>query len=248
MMAIALVYESLVRFLASNPLSFGSLRVAESGGMHVSPTLVKEFKERFNVAIAPVWGSTETTGIAIATSGHDEYQPGSIGKPCPYYEVKIVDENGNELPSNEIGEMILRGPAVCSGYFENPEETEQHMKNGWLFTKDLVRKDSQGYYYFVSRKSGMMKVAGLRVFPAEIEDVLRTHPEIAEAAVVKVRDRLLGEAPKAVIVLKNGRNLDEKEIRKYCGMRLESYKVPAAIEFRSELPKTPSGKILYRDL
>jgi acyl-coenzyme A synthetase/AMP-(fatty) acid ligase len=94
----------------------------------------------------------------------------------------------------------------------------------------------------------MMKVAGLRVFPAEIEDVLRTHPEIAEAAVVKVRDRLLGEAPKAVIVLKNGRNLDEKEIRKYCGMRLESYKVPAAIEFRSELPKTPSGKILYRDL
>jgi long-chain acyl-CoA synthetase len=248
MMAIALVYESLARYHASNPLTFSSLRVAESGGMHVSPTLIEEFKEQFNVAIAPVWGSTETTGIAIATSIHDEYHPGSIGKPCPYYEVKIVDENGNELPPNEIGGMALRGPAVCSGYFENPKETEQHMKNGWLFTDDLVRRDSQGYYYFVGRKSGMMKVAGLRVFPAEIEDVLRTHPKIAEVAVVKVRDQLVGEAPKAVIVLKNGQNLDEKEIRKYCGMRLERYKVPGTIEFRSELPKTPSGKILYRCL
>jgi long-chain acyl-CoA synthetase len=248
MMAIALAYDSLVRYHVSCANDFSSLRVAESGGMHVSPSLFREFKEHFNVSIIPVWGSTETSGIALATPADTGYHPGSMGKPCPYYEIKIIDEAGKELQTGEIGEMVIKGPAVCSGYFENPNETEQHMKDGWLYTDDLVKKDDEGYFYFASRKSGMIKVAGLRVFPTEIEDVLRSHPKIAEAAVVKIRDQLLGETPKAVIVLKEGQSLTKEDIRKFCGKRMEKYKVPNTIEFLPALPKTPSGKILYREL
>ena len=122
------------------------------------------------------------------------------------------------------------------------------MKDGWFFTDDLVKMDTDGYFYFVARKSGMMKVAGMKVFPVEIEDVLSSHPKIAEAAVTKLQDRLHGEVPKAVIVLEEGAEIERMEIRRYCEKRLSKYKVPRIIELRTELPKTPGGKVLYREL
>jgi len=248
MMAVASIYETLVRFRESTSLNFNSLRIPESGGMHTPPTSVQKFKECFKVPIFPVWGSTETTGIALATPINGRYKAGSMGKPCPYYEVRIVGEDGKELGSDEIGEMVIKGPAVCSGYFGNPEETEKHMKGGWFFTGDLVRKDSEGYFYFAARKTGMMKVAGQKVFPIEIEDVLSAHPGIAEMAVVKAQDALHGEVPKAVIVLKEEVRIDKKDIRAYCEQRMSKYKVPRIIEFRNELPKSPGGKIVWRKL
>ena len=248
MMAAASIYETLIRFHEFHSLDFSSLRLPESGGMHVNPTLVQKFKERFQIPIVPVWGSTETTGIALATPIQGKYKPGSMGKSCPYYEVKIVGENGKELALDEIGEMIIKGPAICSGYFGNPEETEKYMKDGWFFTGDMVKKDSEDYFYFASRKTGMMKVAGLKVYPAEIEDVLSAHPKISEVAVIKDQDHLHGEVPKAVIVLKDGVEINKGDIRKYCEKRMSRYKVPRIIEFMTELPKTPGGKILYREL
>jgi len=248
MMTIASNYKTLVRLYESEPFSITSLRLPESGGMHVSPTLVKQFKERFKIPLIPVWGSTETSGIALVTPVNGEYKPGSMGKICPWYEAKIVDKKGNEMPPNKIGEMTIKGPAVCSGYFGNPEETAKQMKDGWFFTGDIVKKDSEGYFYFVGRKTGMMKVAGLKVFPIEIEDVLITHSKIDEVAVVKTRDGLHGEVPKAVIVPKENLEITKKEIRTYCEERISKYKVPRIIEFRSKLPKTPGGKILYRKL
>ena len=248
MMAVASIYETLVRFHDSQSLNFSSLRVPESGGMHVNSTLAEKFKKRFKIPMIPVWGSTETTGIALASPINGVIKPGSMGKPCPYYEVKIVGEDGKELGPNEIGEMIIKGQAVVSGYFGNLEETEKHMKDGWFYTDDLVKKDPDGYFYFVSRKSGMMKVAGMKVFPIEIEDVLSTHPKITEVAVVKVQDNLHGEVPKAVIVLNDGVEIDKSDIRKYCEKRISRYKIPRIIQFVPELPKTQGGKILYRKL
>lgn len=248
MMAIASIYMTLVRLHESEPFSLTSLRLSESGGMHVNPILVRQFKERFKTPLITVWGSTETSGMALATPVNGEYKPGSMGKICPYYEAKIIDENGKELPLNEIGEMTIKGPAVCSGYFSSPAETEKHMKDGWFFTGDMVKKDNEGYYYFASRKTGMMKVAGLKVFPTEIEDVLSIHPKIAEIAVVKEQDGLHGEVPKAVIVPKENEEIDKREIRMHCEQYLSKYKVPRIIEFRKELPKTPGGKILWRKL
>ncbi len=247
-MATASIYETLVRFKQSHSYNFSSLRIPESGGMHVNAALAQKFIERFKVPIVPVWGSTETAGIALATPIHSEYKPGSMGKPCPYYEVKIVGENGKELAHNEIGEMVIKGPAVCTGYFGNPEETEKHMRDGWFYTGDMVKKDSEDYFYFASRKTGMIKVAGMKVFPIEIEDVLSAHPQIAEVAVVKALDHSHGEVPKVVIVLKHGMRISKADIRKYCEERMSRYKVPRVIEFMTELPKTPGGKILYREL
>ncbi len=246
MMGVASIYQTLIRFHESNPFDSSSLRVPESGGMHIHPSLAHQFRERFGISMIPVWGSTETMGIAFANPVDDTKKEGSIGRPCPYYQAKIVGENGENLAENEIGEMAVKGPAVSAGYLENPEETRKCMKDGWFYTDDLARKDADGYFYFVARKSGMMKVAGMKVFPVEIEDVLSSHPKIAEAAVTRVYDRLHGEMPKAVIVLKAGEEMDKMEIRRYCEERMAKYKVPRVMEFRAELPKSSGGKVLYR--
>lgn len=248
LMAIAALYETLVRLYEHSPFGLPSIKLAESGGMHTPPTLIRRFKEHLQVPILPVWGSTETTGVAIAISNYEEYRSGSMGKPCPNYEIKIIDEDGNELPPYEIGEMIIRGPGVCKGYFNQPDETQRCMKDGWYYTGDMVWKDSDGYFYFAARKSGMLKVAGLKVSPTEIEDVLMTHPKVSETAVVKANNHTHGEVPKAYIVLKEGTQASAAEIRKYCEERLAKYKIPRIIEFRTKLPKTPGGKILYREL
>jgi long-chain acyl-CoA synthetase len=216
--------------------------------MHTSPALVRKFKERFTVPIYPVWGSTEATGIALATPLTEKYQPGSMGKPCPYYEVKIVGEDGREAPEGEVGEMAIKGPAVCTEYYGDPDESEKCVMDGWFFTGDLVRKDEEGYFYFVDRKARMMKVAGMKVFPLEIEEVLSHHPKIAEVAVMKVMDGLHGEVPKAFIVSKNGVTINKSEIRKYCETVMSKYKLPRIIEFRDKLPRTTGGKVLYIEL
>lgn len=248
MMAVASIYDTLIRFHESNPFDFSSLRLPESGGMHIHPALAHKFRERFGFSMIPVWGSTETTGIAFANPVGHTRKEGSIGRPCPYYQAKIVGEGGEELDTDEIGEMAIKGPAVSAGYFGNLEETKKCMKGEWFFTGDLARRDSEGFFYFVGRKSGMIKVAGKKVFLTEIEDVLSAHPKVAEVAVVKIQDRLRGEAPKAVIVLKEGEEIDKAEIRRYSEDRMSKYKAPRVIEFRTELPKTSGGKILYREL
>jgi long-chain acyl-CoA synthetase len=247
MMAISSIYKTLLSYHSSS-FDFSSLRIPESGGMHTNPALVQEFEERFGVPIYPVWGSTEASGIAIATPIAGEYEPGSMGKPCRYYEIKIVGEDGKELPVGEVGEMVIKGPAVCTEYYNDPDESEKCVMDGWFFTGDLIRRDEEGYFYFVDRKARMMKVAGMKVFPLEIEEVLSHHPRIAEVAVIKVMDGLHGEVPKAIIVSKNGVEISKSDIRKYCETVIPKYKMPRIIEFRNDLPRTAGGKILYREL
>jgi len=248
MMAVASIYASMTKLDESHVPDLGTLRLAESGGMHVVPTLALRFNQRFKIPIVPVWGSTETTGIALAKPADGPYKPGAIGRPCPYYQVELIDEHGKKVGAGEVGEMIVRGPGVCSGYYRDPEETTSHMKEGWVYTDDLFKRDEDGYFYFLGRKTGMMKVAGLKVFPSEIEDTISGHPDVVEAAVVKVNEASHGEAPKALVVLKEGSTAGTIDIMKYCEKRLARYKVPRIIEFRKELPKTPGGKVLYKAL
>ena len=191
----------------------------------------------------PVWGSTETTGIAIANRPGEDLIPGSIGRPCDFYEINIVDECGEELEPGEIGEMVFKGPAVIQGYYMDEANSKKCLRDGWYYSGDLGRKDESGHFYFVERKAGLMKVAGLKVYPLEIELVLMDHPDIKEAAVISAKDRLRGEVPKALIVTKDGRELTEKEILGFCKGRLAHYKIPRIIEIRESLPKIGSGKI-----
>jgi len=247
LMAISLIYENLIRYEVS-PEDLNSIRVAESAGMHVSSSLINKFREKFGISLTPGWGSTEASGLAFANLSGTGPREDSIGKPCPYYEVKILDESGNETGADETGEMVVRGMGVCSGYFENDTETKKTFRGDWLFTGDLVRKNAEGYYFFVARKSRMIKVAGLKVYPGEIEEVLNEHPEVIESVVVKINDQALGEVPKAVVVLSKNARVGPEELRKFCAGKLAKYKVPKTIDVVDALPKAASGKILYNKL
>lgn len=243
MMGLAPMYETLLELLEHRKYNLSSLRIPESGGMYTRVDLIERFDRKIGVPIIPVWGSTETTGIAIANCPGEQILPGSVGKPCISYEVKIVDENNRELPAGEIGEMIFKGPAVVKGYYGNVTDGQVCFKDSWYHSGDLGKKDDEGNFYFVERKTGMMKVAGLKVYPLEIEQVLMDHPDIKEVAVISAKDRLRGEVPRAVVVAKNGKALAEREVLDFCKERLPHYKLPRIVEMRDYLPKIGSGKI-----
>lgn len=248
MMAIPSIYQTLVRLHESTRFAIPSLRLPESGGMHTYPALLEEFENRFQRRIGPVWGSTEATGIALAMAVDGPFKPGSVGKPCETYQARIVDDHGIDVPVGDVGELIIRGPGVIDSYFHNSEETNRCMKDGWFCTGDLFRNDPDGFFFFVGRREGMMKVAGMKVYPIEIEEILLAHPGVSEAVVVKQQDELHGEVPRAIVVLKPDVTLDKGELRKYCEKRLAKCKVPRMIEFRPELPKTSGGKIRVKEL
>ena len=244
MMGIAPIYENLLEVLEHKAYDINSLRIPESGGMYTRIELIEKFNQKLGVPIIPVWGSTETTGIALAPNPDEHVPHGSVGKPGTSYEVKIVDEDDKELPPGETGEMIFKGPAVVQGYYDDKGANNQLcFKYGWYYSGDLGRKDAEGNFYFVERKSGMMKVAGLKVYPQEVERILLDHPSIKEVAVIPVKDRLRGEVPKAIVVTKKGKVLTEREILAFCRERLANYKLPKLIEIRESFPKTGSGKI-----
>ena len=243
MMGLAPMFENLLDVLEHKTYDLSSLRISESGGMYTRPELIERFKKKIGVPILSVFGTTETTGIAIANTPGKAIIPGSTGKPCKSYEVKIVDEYGTELPVNAIGEMIFKGPAVVQGYYKDPINSQSCFKDGWYYSGDLGRRDEENNFYFIERKSGMMKVAGLKVYPLEIELALMEHPNVKEVAVISAKDKLRGEIPKAIIVTKDGKDIAEKEIQEFCRGRMPSYKVPRIVKMRDSLPKFGSGKI-----
>jgi long-chain acyl-CoA synthetase len=248
LMGVAPMFETLIPFGTSRRFDLSSLRIPESGGMITREELNKKFENTFGIPIYPVWGSTETTGIAIATKPGESFNRSSVGKTCLHYQTMIVDDNGNQVKDNEVGEFIVKGPGVCSSYYNLPEETKESFKDGWYYSKDLIRKDEEGNYFFVDRKLNMLKVGGQKVYPMTIEQTLQKHPAIAEVAVVPVSDKSRGEASKAIIVVKPDHILTQSDIKNYCREHLSFYEIPRFVEFRDYLPKTVSGKVLRKAL
>jgi len=161
--------------------------------------------------------------------------------------MKIVDDNGRELPPNQPGEIIVRGP-IMKGYYNNPQATAETIKDGWLYTGDIGRVDEDGYLFLLGRKKETIIVKGQNIYPSDIEDVLYTHPKVAEAAVVGIPDELRGEVVRAIIGLKEGEVTTEEEIRRFCRKHMADYKVPKQVIFIDSLPKTATGKIRKEDL
>lgn len=159
-------------------------------------------------------------------------------------EVKIVDDNGNELPPGQVGEIIVKGPQVMKGYLKNEEETKKTIKDGWLYSGDLGRMDEDGLYYIVDRKKDMIIRGGENVYPVEVEEVLYEMDEVLEAAVVGIPHEIYGEVPKAFIVLKDGRQLTEEDVIAFCKKKLAKYKCPEEVTFLDEMPRNASGKVL----
>ena len=247
-MAVPYLYKSLFPLAKSHEYDFSSLRIPEAGGMYSPPEFVETFEELFGTQFLPVWGSTETTGVAVATRPGDEFRPGSIGKSCLNHEIRVIDSKGREVGLGEEGEMIIKGPGVMQGYFNLSAETEAVLHQDWYHTGDIVKKDEDGYLYFLGRRAGLMKVGGMKVYPLEIVEAVSAHPAVEEVAVVAERDPMRGERPKAFVVLKKNTVCSESELKAFLRSRLADYKIPRKFEFLDELPHTASGKIIKGEL
>ena len=206
-------------------------------------------KQLPEVAIFSMYGLTECTRVCYLPPEEIDRCPDSVGKAIPNSETMILDEAGQRLGPNQVGELVVRGSNVMKGYWEAPEETVKRLKPGqiphemWLYTGDLFRADDEGFLYWVGRQDDIIKSRGEKVSPREVEDVLHQHPLIAEAAVVGVSDPVLGQAVRAVIRLQPGATLTTREVQAHCRQYLEDFMVPQQVEIRDTLPKTPNGKI-----
>ncbi|MCI5159110.1 MAG: hypothetical protein D3906_11885 [Candidatus Electrothrix sp. AUS1_2] len=239
---MGVMYKMMARHCKER--AFPHLRIAESGGMFTDRDIHRNFLDAFGIPVLSVWGSTETTGIALANAPDNYRIDGSMGKPCPYYQVKLVDEEGKEVAPGETGELIFSGPAVISGYQNAADFSGE---NDWYFSGDLAQKDEQGFFRFIERKSGMIKVAGLKVYPLQVELVIQQHPAVREVAVIGIPEKRRGYVPKAFIALEENSELDENELKAeletFCRQRLAAYMVPKVFQIIEELPKIGSGKI-----
>ena len=231
-----------------NNIFFPKLRLAISGGAALPVDVYHKAKEIANLPIIEGYGLTEASPSSAFNPPSGVHKPGSIGLALPEVDAIIGGENDEELPIGEVGELLLRGPNVMKGYYNKPEETAETLRNGWLHTGDIAKMDEDRYIYIVDRKKDMIIVAGLNVYPREVEEALYQHPKIRDAAVIGEEDKLRGEAVVAYIVLKEGETAIEVEVLRWLKERLATYKIPRRLVFVDELPRTSSGKILKRML
>lgn len=244
--AVPTVYNRLLA-LPKIEESFASVRYCFTAAAPMPLEVVRRWRESVGHIIYEGYGLTETS--PFASYNHDFfYREGSVGTPIENVEMKIVDDNGAELRPGEVGEIAIKGPNVMRGYYRRREETAQVMRDGWFRTGDIGKMDEDGYFYLVDRAKDMINVAGFKVWPREVEEVLIQHPSIGEVAVVGVPDADTGEAVKAFVVLKEKASAGESEIISYCRDRIAVYKAPRFVEFIDALPKNPAGKILKREL
>jgi len=224
------------------------IRLINSGGAPMPAELIQKVKD-LGILFGEGWGMSETAALGTCNpllSG----RTGSIGVPVMDNDIRLVDleEGTHDVPQGEPGEILIKGPTVMQGYWENPEETRLQMSDGWLRTGDIAQADEDGYFYIVDRKKDMIIAGGFNIYPREVDEVLYQHPKVSEAVTVGVPDEYRGETVKAFIVTKPGEALTEKEIIDFCRTKLAAYKVPKLIEFRESIPKSAVGKILRKTL
>jgi long-chain acyl-CoA synthetase len=244
---IALLHNSKIR---AGKVDIRSLKLCFSA----AAPLMAETKNRFEAItggrIVEGYALTESMVAAVVSPVHGEYKPGSVGMPLPDVEVRIVDADEGQqiLPAMEVGEILMRAPQLMLEYWGRQDETADTIRDGWLFTGDLGYMDEDGYLFIVDRKKDLIKPSGFQVWPREVEEVIASHPAVAEVGVAGIPDSLRGEVVKAWVVLQEGQQATSADIRAYCRERLAAYKVPKNVEFRDELPKSLVGKILRREL
>jgi len=243
----------LLQMSTLTPGQFPHLRYITNTAAALPPAHIKQLQRLFpSTKIFSMYGLTECKRVAYLPPDQLDVRPTSVGKAIPNTEVSIVNERGEKAGPGEIGELVVRGAHVMKGYWKLPKETERALRPGWvdgetvLYSGDLFRADEEGYLYFVGRKDDMIKTRGEKVSPTEIEHVLYALTDVLEAAVIGVPDEVLGQAIMAVVVLREGAQLTDKEILAHCRQHLEDFMVPQTIDIRRTLPKTDTGKIQKR--
>jgi len=249
--AVPTVLSILLRMPHEN-LDLTSLKFIICGAAPLPVEVFKEFEETFDCMIVEGYGLTEGTCASsvnpLPTETEDRRKVGSIGLPLPGNEMKIVDSDGKDVPPNTKGEIVIKGDNVMKGYFKNPEANAETLKGNWLYTGDVGLMDDDGFFFITDRKKDMIIRGGENIYPREIEEVLYSHPDVSLATVIGVRDKIYGELPKAFVVLKEGKSITEEQIIEYCKKNLANFKVPKYVEFRNDLQKTPTGKIMKQPL
>jgi long-chain acyl-CoA synthetase len=228
-------------------LDFTRLKLSLGGGMAVQRPVAERWQKTTGTRLVEGYGLTECCPLVTISPFDLDSFNGSIGLPAPSTDIRLVDEEGVDVPAGEPGEMLVKGPQVMLGYLNRPEETAKVLKDGWLYTGDIARMDEEGFFYIVDRKKDMILVSGFNVYPNEIEEVVAMNEKVLEVAAVGVPNEASGEAVKLFIVKKDP-SLTDEEIIQHCRQHLTGYKVPKLVEFRTELPKTNVGKILRREL
>ena len=247
MTGVNTLFNALVNDKDFKALDFSPLKITVGGGMAVQEAVAIQWKEMTGCQLTEGYGMTETSPVASVNPIDGTAKLGSIGLPVPSTDMRIVSEEGNVLPMGEVGEIQIKGPQVMKGYFNKPEETANVLKDGWMSTGDIGVMDEDGFFKIVDRKKDMILVSGFNVYPNEIEEEVIKHPKVLEVAAVGLPHEKSGEVVK-IFVVKKDQSLTEKELELHCREFLTGYKVPKAIEFRDELPKTNVGKILRRAL
>ena len=240
-------YQNLDRY------NLRSIRVCISGSGPLHPSVQERFESLTGARLVEGYGLTEASPVTHANpigQPVEQRRTRSIGVPFPDTDARIMDaETGQrELPVGEIGELVVRGPQVMRGYWRRDDETRQVLRDGWLYTGDMARRDADGYFYIEDRKKDMIKSGGENVYPREVEEVLLRHPKVKDAVVVGIPQELRGELIKAYVVLKEGEKAASADLLEHCRKELARFKVPKRVEFRKELPKTIVGKVLRRVL
>lgn len=241
------MYIFMLQQYDSTKYDLRSWRFAQSAGASMPVEYINEIVEKFGVGFCETYGATETCStITYNRLGHG--RAGSVGPAAYGIGVKVVDKSGVELPPEEVGEILVKGPGNFKGYWEMPVATRDAFDGEWYRTGDLGKYDDDGYFYIIDRKKDMIICGGYNVYPREVEEVIYRHPKVMEAAVLSVKDPVRNEVPMAFIRLKDGEEMTGQEMIDFCKQRLASYKVPRNIEFLPDLPKSPTGKILKRML
>jgi long-chain acyl-CoA synthetase len=246
--AVNTLYNGLLHTQGFDKLDFSKLKMSNGGGMAVQRPVADAWKKLTGCSIAEGYGLSETSPTLTCNTATSSEFNGSIGLPVPSTYISIRDDDGNEVPLGQPGEICAKGPQVMAGYWNRPDETAKvTTSDGYFRTGDIGVMTADGYTKIVDRKKDMILVSGFNVYPNEIEEVIASHPGVLESAVIGVPDPRSGEAVKAFVVKKDP-NVTAEDIIKYCGTQLTNYKVPKQIEFRTSLPKTNVGKILRREL
>jgi long-chain acyl-CoA synthetase len=248
------VFIAMMNYPGENRAKLASLMRIYSGGAPIPPSVVTQFREKFGHYIHNGYGLTETNSPTHAVPLHREApvdsNSGALSIGIPWFNTisRICNDNGEEVPVREIGEIVSEGPQVVPGYWNKPEKTAESFRHGRFHTGDVGFMDEDGWFYLVDRKKDMINAAGYKVWPREVEDVLYTHPAVREAGVIGVPDNYRGETVKAVISLKPGAETTPEQIIAFCKERMAAYKYPRTVEIVEDLPKTVTGKILRREL
>lgn len=249
-LGVPALYVAVNSYPGIDQMDLSSIKMCFSGGAPMPVDVIESFEARSGARIAEAYGMTEASSVTHVNPRRGLRKYGSVGIPIVGTDSKIVDlETGEkELPIDQAGELLVKGPQVMTGYWNQPEETAQVLRDGWLHTGDIATMDEDGYFYIVGRKKDMILTAGYNVYPREVEEVLYQHPKVLEAAVIGLPDKVRGEKVTAYVVLKQGQTATAAEIRAFCRERLAHYKEPRTVYFRDELPMSMAGKVLHRAL